>query len=563
MSLPVFESARPKDRRGFVRDIQAGLGLAALAIPEVMGYTRIAAMPAVAGLYTLLLPPLAFAAFGSSRHLVIGADSATAAIMAGTLVAMATPGTVHYGMLAASLALMVAGLMLLSRLFKLGFLADFLSRTVLTGFLTGVGVQVSVAMLPEMLGVEVPRGRSFDVLVHLAGRLGEIHAPTAALAGAVTVILLLARRFAPRAPIPLAVIVGAISASAVFGFARFGIATLAPVPGGLPHWMIPLPALHEIVALAPVAGACFVVILAQSAATARAYAVRFGEDLDEDADLIGLAAGNLAAALSGTFLVNGSPTKTAMAAAAGSRTQFAQIILCAVVLVVLVALAGPLHFLPRCILAAVVLTIGVGMVDIAGLRDIGRESPGEMHLALLTAAAVVLIGVEQGILLAMFLSLVRHLRHSYRPHSTVLAPDAAGALEPVPALPGAETTPGLIVYRFGAQLYYANADAFAAQVRLLLAKAPHPVRTLILDAGATISIDYSAAATVRDLLAELRGRGVRVIYARVDPYLMADLRRHRLLDGPDAPPAYQSLREALGAADVGGPPGAAPRADYF
>jgi SulP family sulfate permease len=281
----------------------------------------------------------------------------------------------------------------------------------------------------------------------------------------------------------------------------------------------------QILALLPVAASCFVMIIAQSAATSRVFAVRYRERVDENADILGLSAANAAAALSGTFVVNGSPTQTAIAERAGARSQVAHQAFAAVVLVVLLFLTGPLQYLPRGVLGAIVFSIAIGMINVKGLRDIRSESPGEFNLAIATAAAVVAIGVEQGILLAIALSLMRHVRHSYRPHAMMLAQDETGRW--VPVAPGRETQPGLIVYRFGGDLFYANVNQFADEVALV-ERAPTPARWFIVDSSVITDIDYSAAQVLRDLLDELTSRKVGVIFGRVSQYLRADMDRHRI-----------------------------------
>jgi len=245
------------------------------------------------------------------------------------------------------------------------------------------------------------------------------------------------------------VVVGAVAASAAFDFSRHGIAVIGPVPGGLPYLRLPDVGWGDVRVLLPVAASCFLMIVAQSAATARVYATRHRQALDEDADLVGLSAANAVAALSGTFVVNGSPTQTAMVEGSGGRSQLAHLATAAVVAVVLLVLTGPLQYHPQCVLGALVFTIAVGLIDVRGLRDIARESRGEFVLALATAAVVVLVGVEEGILLAMVLSLLRHVRHSYRPHTAVLVEDKSGPWRQIPAVPGARSGPGLVIYRFG------------------------------------------------------------------------------------------------------------------
>jgi MFS superfamily sulfate permease-like transporter len=262
-------------------------------------------------------------------------------------------------------------------------------------------------------------------------------------------------------------------------------------------------------------------IIAQSAATARAYAVRHQQGLDENADIVGLAAANIGAALSGTFVVDGSPTQTAMVERSGGRSQLAHLSTAAVVALVLLFLTGPLRYLPQCVLGAVVFTIAIGLIDFRGLRAIRRESPGEFHLAVATAAIVVLVGVEQGILLAMVLSLLRIVRHSYHPHTAVLVNDEKGEWRIHPPVPGAVTEPGLVIYRFGAPLFYANANRFSEEIHRLVDQAPARVRWLVVDAGPITQIDYTAARSVRQLKDVLDRQGVLFAFAHVASDLRA------------------------------------------
>jgi SulP family sulfate permease len=543
----LFQGIRPVSRAGLVRDAMAGLTLAAMNVPQALGYTKIAGTPVVTGLYTLLLPLVAFATFGSSRYLVVAADSATAAILAGALSHMAPVASAHYVALAGLVAMLTAGCLLLARLFKLGFLADFLSQTVLVGFLTGVGFQVGIAVLGEMLGVAVDSRRTIEQLVQVVRGLPQLHVPTICLSAAVVAVVLACRGLAPRLPGPLFAVVGAVAASAAFDFSAHGITVIGPVAAGLPRLGIPDVEWDEALALFPVAGSCFLMIIAQSAATARAYASRHHETLDENADIVGLSAANAAAALSGTFVVNGSPTQTSMVESSGGRSQLAHLATAGVVALVLLFLTGPLQYLPRCVLGAIVFTIAVGLVDLRGLRDILRESPGEFQLALATAAVVVVIGVEQGILLAMVLSLFRHVRHSYRPHTAVLVEDGLGQWRATPAVPGALSGPGVVVFQFGADLFYANAGRFAEDVRGLIEQAPTPVNWLVVDAGAITNVDYSAARVLRTLQDDLTRDGVVLVLVHAQSSLRADLDRHRLTDIIGADHVFDTLREALAA----------------
>jgi len=543
----LFQSILPLDRAGLGANLAAGISLSAMNIPQAMGYAKIAGMPVITGLYTLLMPLVAFAAFGSSRYLVVASDSATAAILAGGLAGLATAGTAPYVSLAGLVALLTAGLLLLARLLKLGFLADFLSRTVLIGFLTGVGFQVGIAVLNEMLKVEVHGSNPVGQLLQIVRQLPQANIPTLCLSAGVVALVLLLHRFAPRLPGALLAVVGTVAASAAFDFSGHGIQVVGPIAGGLPQPHLSFPSLSwDLVhRLLPVAGSCFVMIVAQSSVTARAYAARHHQALDENRDLLGMSAANAAAALSGTFVVNGSPTQTAMVETSGGSNQLAHLSTALVVILVLLFFTGPLQFLPVCVLGAIVFTIAIRLVDLRGLKDLHRKSPGEWLLALATAASVVLLGVEDGIMLALVLSLLQHVRHSYRPPAGVETRTADGHWQMDAAEPGRMATPGLLVYWFGSDLFYANVDRFATQARKLATESPSPVRWLVVDAGAITHIDYTAGGGLKELDEDLARRGVTLVLAHLNQSLKADLDRQGLTDviGPNR--QFETLRECL------------------
>lgn len=543
--MRLLSGIRPVQRVGATRDVRAGIGLAAMNIPQALGYARIAGMPVVTGLYTLLLPLAAFAFFGSSRFLVVAADSATAAILAGGLTPLAPMGSPRYIALAGSVALLTAGILLLARLFRLGFIADFLSQTVLVGFLTGVGFQVGIAVLGESLGVPVTSHRTVVQLAEVLRELPAVQLPTLCVSAGVVLTVLVLQRFAPKIPGALIAVAAATAASALWHFPARGIATLGSVAGGLPLPRLPLPGLHELPTLLPIAGACAIMIITQSAATARAYALRHRQRLDENQDLLGLSMANAAAALTGTFVVNGSPTQTAMVERAGARSQIAQIATAVVVGGVLLFLTRPLQYLPQCVLGALVLLVAVHLVDVRGLIAMRRESPGEFAVALTTAAFVVGVGVEQGILLAMALSLLRIVRHSYRPHTGVVTGDAKGPWQLLPVRPGAVTEPGLVLYRFGAALFYANAARFAEEILTLVGPRPCSVRWLIVDAEAISNIDYSASRAIAQLSTQLEEMGVSLGFARLSWNAKADFDRHHLNECIPASMLFDSLHQSV------------------
>ena len=543
----LFQSLRPVTRTSLIRDGLAGLQLAALNIPQVLGYARIAGMPFVTGLYTLLLPVAGFAAFASSRFLVVAADSATAAILAGGISPLAPLGSQRYVELASVVALMTCGLLLIGRLLRLGFLADFLSRTVLVGFLTGIGLQVGITVLPEMLGLDIHSRRALFQLVGTIRNVRGIQPLTLFMSLAVLILIFALHRAAPKFPGPIVAVIGGMVAGKLVDLGSRGVALLGPVVGGLPHLRLPQVDWSTAQVLAVVSGSCLVVIVAQSAATARAYALRHGQHLDENADLLGLSAANLAAGLTGTFVVNGSPTQTAMVESAGGASQLAQIVTGATVAAVLLFLTPAFQYLPRCVLGAVVFVIAVRLIDLRGLREIRRESPGEFWLAAVTALVVVAVGVQQGIVLAMVVSLLRIVNHSYRPHTGVLVLNEKGDWQTEPILPGATTEPGLAIYRFGAPLFYANAGRFAAEISALADQSNFGLRWLIVDCEAITNVDYSAARVVRELSGSLAARGIVLVFARVHPELLADFDRHHITEVVGRGRIFPRLHEAIAA----------------
>jgi MFS superfamily sulfate permease-like transporter len=522
---PLFQGIFPLERSRILPDVMAGITLAAMNIPQAMGYTKIAGTPVITGLYTLLLPVAAFAVFGASRYLVVAADSATAAILAVGVSPLTAASSPKYVALASMVALLTAGFLLLARLLRLGFLSDFLSRTVLIGFLTGVGIQVGIAVLGEMLGIPVSSKTTAGQLVTVLGKLRELHWPTLAVSAGVVAISLVARRLTPPRPGALFAVATTIGLSAAFDFAGHGIEVVGPVLGGLPHVGFPAVSWEEVRRLFPVAGACFVMIVAQSSVTARAYAIRHHQKPDQNSDLLGLCAADAAAGLSGTFVVNGSPTQTAMVETAGGGSQLAHLATAATVGLVLLFLTGPLKFLPICVLGAIVFVVAVRLVDVSGLRILRRTSPKEFNLAIVTTAAVVFLGVEHGILLAIGLSLLQHVRHGYRPGTALVLRDPVEhwRMEPVDSVKMLE--PGLLMYWFGADLYYANANHFVEEAHRLIRLSATPVRWLAVDAGAITDIDFTAARALVDLHQDLTRRGVVLALARVSNGLQADLDR--------------------------------------
>jgi SulP family sulfate permease len=542
---PILQGVLPIKGAQVPAEIIAGITLAALAVPEVMGYTKISGTPVITGLYTILIPMALFAFFGSSKHLVVGADSATAAILAAGLLGLAATGSDEYVALAAVLAFIAAGFLIIARIVGLGFLADFLSRTVLIGFLTGVGIQVALGEISGMLGLKGVGHGTLQKIWNDIQQIEQVNFYALALALSVLVVIVGLKKVSRKIPGALIAVIGAIVTSWALDL-KAHVHVLGAIPSGLPH--IGLPEVKwswELIGkLVPTAFAMFVVILAQSAATSRAYAARYNERFSENSDLIGLALANIGAGLSGTFVVNGSPTKTQMVDSAGGRTQLSQLVTTVIVLLVLLFLTAPLAYMPEAVLSAVVFLIGVGLIDLEGMRNIFAQRQSEFWVALITTLVVVFVGVEQGILLAIVLSLIDHTRRGYRPKNAVLVPAESGVWHAQPVATSAQAAPGLLMYRFTHSMYYANSQQLSEEVLNLVNRATPPLRWFCIDASAVDNVDYSAAETLRSIYGILKEKEIRLVVAQVLDDVKAESRYQlRKLFGEDA--FYDTLEDVV------------------
>jgi high affinity sulfate transporter 1 len=552
------QTLTPRSLRGyrlawFGPDILAGLTLSAVAIPEVMGYTSITQTPIVTGLYTLLLPLLAFAILGSSRLLVVGGDSATAAILAAGLTAAAIPGvdpgSPRWAALCALVALITGVLLVLARVFRLGFLGDFLSASVLIGFLSGIGISVATNQIPDLIGVEKGTGHWLEKQWAWISHVGEASLPTLAYGLGTLAILIFFKFFLPKIPGAIVAVVGLLIVATVTDAGNHGVAVVGEVDGGLPQLGLPGGVtLQEVLAVGSTALSCFFIVIAQSAATSRSFAMKHGDRSDVNRDILGLAAANLAAGFSGTFVVNGSPTKTQILDTAKGRSQVANLVVVAVTLVVVLFLTDLLAALPIAVLAGVVLVVGAGLIDPNGLRRIASRHRGEFVVAVITMLTVVVVGVTAGIMVAIALSLLNVIARQYRMPAYVLDVRTSG-YDYLPAEPGVQTRPGLIVYRFNSELFFANAAGFTDRLERTVDGAPDPVRWVILDCAGIPDVDYSAGEDLAGLMTSLEARSIRMALARPEPALLAAFERYELIDRIDPAHIYSDLDIAIAAFD--------------
>ena len=510
--MELFTGLKPLPRGRIRSEVIAGLSLAAIGIPISMGYCTIAHMPLATGLYTMILPALAYAIFGSSRHLSVSADSASAAILAAGLVGLAPLASQNYVALAGLVAGLTGLMLIIARLFHLGFLANFLSRTLLVGFLLGVGVTIAFGQIPKMLGLSITGHSLWAIVGGIIGDWNLISWPTAAVSGICLAVLLIGTRL-KSVPTELVVIILGIAAASFIGLNAYGIQSVGTVHAGLPVLSMPHVPAGAWPHLVATAVSLVVVILAQSSSLARAYAARYDEPFDADHDLVGLGVANFAAMASGAFVVNSSVTKTELTNRLGSRTQWASLVAAAAVLVAVFTITGALSLLPVAVLASVVFWIALGMIHISTLRELFRQRRDEGVIALITAVGVIVLGIEYGILLSILLCLLNHVRHGYNPSNHLLTLDERGAWLLHDVAEQTQAAPGLIIYRFQAALYYANVERFLEDVRSLCT--PVPPERICIDCAAIADVDFTSGEVLLRLTRYVNDLGIHMVFVHV------------------------------------------------
>ena len=526
------------------RDLLAGVTVAALAIPSAMAYAELAGLPAVAGLYALLLPTVAYAFLGSSRQLIVGPEGSLSALVAAAVLALATAGSPEALELAGAMALLVAACFLIARVFRLGWLADYLSRPVLVGYIHGVAVVLIVGQLGKLTGIDVDAGDPIPQLVELGREIGDVSAPTLAVGAAALALLLTARYLTPRLPAALVVVIGAIVASKALGLDEHGVAVVGDIPAGLPDLRVPSPPWEDVVALAPAAAGLFLVSFADEVLTARSFAGRHGQHIRVDQELLAMSVASAAAGVTQGLPVGASGSRTAVNDSMGARSQIAGLLAAGAILLVLLFLTAPIAYLPKAVLGAVIITAAIGLIEPAVWRELANTDKVELTIAAVTAAGVIITGVLEAILFAVGLSMVDVVRRSARPHDAVLGwVDSLGRWADVARNNDAKVTPGVVVYRLDDRLFFANASYVKGRVQEALRGAPTVTTALVLDAEGMTHVDSAGLQALEDLAGTLEDDGIALHFARAK-HPIAD----RLTERVDGAHFHGTVRAAVQAA---------------
>lgn len=520
------------------KDVFAGIVLTAILVPAGIGYAEAAGLPGIVGLYATILPLLAYAVLGPSRILVLGPDSSLIPIIAAAVVPLAAGDDARKVTLAALLALIVGIVVAAAGLARLGFLTDLLSAPVRIGYLNGIAIIVGIGQLPKLFGFSV----SGDSMVEEARAFvegvvnGETVTAALAIGIASLVLILLVRRWRPHVPGIFIAVVGATVISAALDLQASGVKVVGTLPTGLPPLSIPLVSLGDVLALIPAALGIALVAATDTSVLSRTFAIRRHEEVDSDRELIALGGANFATGLFSGMPVSSSASRTPVAEAAGAQTQLTGVVGALAIASLLVFFPGLLAALPQSVLAAVVISAALTLVDIPFMVRLWRIGSGEFWLALASFLGVAFVGVIQGVFLAVGLSLVAFIRRAWSPHDAVLGrADGVKGYHDLTFYPEARQVPGLLLYRFDAPLFFANADVFRARLRERIKDAGQPIRWVVVAAEPITDVDTTAASMLDDLVEELDGREITLAFAELKDPVRERLRRYGALERvPDA-----------------------------
>ena len=545
------------------KDLAAGLAVAAVALPVGVAYAQLAGFHPAVGLYSSILPLLAYFLFGTSRQLILGPDAATCALIALTVAPMAGGDPQVYIALSALLALFAGLFCILACFLKLGALADFLSRPILVGFLNGVAVSIALGQSGKLFGFSIEQQGVVLVAIELISKFGQIHWLTFAVALLAFAVLLLAPRLIKHLPAALLAMLVTAVAVAGFDLEAHGVATLGVVPAGLPALGLPAGSLQLLTEhfkpLLMAAAGIALISFSSAMLTARSFAAKNRYDIDVDREFAALGAANIASALSQGFAISGADSRTAMSDASGGRTRLTGLFAAAAVALVLVFLTGPLQFVPVAALGAVLIMAALSLLDLGSLRRFWAIDKREFLLSMIATFGVIWVGALEAILFVVLLAVLRFVQLTARPRAEVL-----GSIEGMPGFhaldrhPEAAVTAGLVLFRFNGPLVFFNAGYFKREALAAANQQGDDLRWFVLDMIPLTQLDITGIDALLDLQAELASRGVELVAAgrRSESSQGVSPVRHY----PTLRKAQQAYRKAFLAPAAPGPAGDAPGA---
>jgi high affinity sulfate transporter 1 len=546
ISLPtVLVGLRGASRASLPREILAGVTLAALMIPLNIGYAQVAGLSPVTGLYAAILPMVLWALFSSSRNLVASPDAPISALVASILVAFAIPGDPYYEQLAFALALLSAVFFFLFWFFKLGYLANFLSRAVLIGFITGLGIEVLTSQIEKIMGISVEAEGYFQEVFEMVRSIPEANIYSVLIGVGAILIIWLLRRYAPKLPGALIALIIATAVVAIFGLVDKGVSVLGPVPAGLPSIAFPRVSLWDWARLVPGAVAVTAITVAEGLLIDRQYGQKYKDPLDADQELFAFGAANTAAGLTGALVVGSSASRTAAMDDAGMRSQVPSLVAAGVVAVILLFFTDALALLPNAALGGIVAYSVLKLIEVGELRELFHLRRSEFWIAIACTLSVLVLGPLSGVVIAFLLSTIDVVRLAARPRTAVLTELPGEGIYASAGAHQAAITPGLILYRFGAPLYFANANLFRDQAQRLLQEADPPAEWFVLDAESITDIDTTGEEALAQVIEMCRERQVIFALARAHQPVPDLLEHYGLMAEIGQERVYRTNRDAV------------------
>jgi high affinity sulfate transporter 1 len=549
--LPGAQTLRAYHRSWLARDVVAGIVLTALLVPAGMGYAAASGLPAIYGLYATIIPLVAYAILGPSRILVLGPDSSLAPLIAATILPLAAAGEGEAVAFAGMLAIFSGLLCVLAGLARFGFIADLLSKPVRYGYMNGIALTVLVSQLPKLFGFStdaqgvIPEARAF--VRGIGG--GETNRAALIIGVACLAVILACKRWRPQIPGVLVAVVGATVAVGALDLARrYQVSVVGPLPQGLPWFEVPSVSTDHLPALVAGAVGIALVSFADTSVLSRTFAIRGGYRVDPNQELVALGAANVAAGLFQGFSVSSSSSRTPVAEAAGAKSQLTGLVGALAIALMLLFFPNLVRNLPDPALAAVVISAAIGLIEAAGVRKLYRQRKTEFALSIACFLGVAVLGVIEGIFIAVGLALLNFIWRAWRPYDAVLGRvDGLKGYHDVTRYPEAKRIPGLVLFRWDAPLFFANAEVFADHVRQAIASSPTPVRWVVVAAEPVTDLDTTAADVLWELEEELAAEGVDLRFAEVKDPVKDRLKRYRLFDRLGADHFYPTVGEAVSA----------------
>jgi high affinity sulfate transporter 1 len=530
----------------FRHDLLAGLSVAAVALPVAFAYAQLAGFDPVVGLYSSILPLVAYAIFGTSRQLIVNPDAAVCAMIAAAVAPLAGGDNELYWSLSVAVTFLAGLYCIAASFLRLGVMADFLSKPILVGFLNGVAISICLGQIGKLLGFSIESKRIIPQLIEIIGKLPQTQIPTLAVSATCMAVLIAMARFFPRLPAALITLIGAGIVAALLELNQYGVAILGPVRAGLPPLRLPTFPQDDILSLLGSSAGLALVLFSSGMLTARSFASKGRYEIDADREFAAFGVANIASALSQGFAVTGADSRTAMANAAGGRTQVTGLVAAATIAIVLLFLTGPIQYIPIAALGALLVVASLSLFDTQTLREIWKIDREEVALAVVTTLGVVAAGAINGIMIAVGLALVRFVKLTARPRDEVL-----GVVEGLPGFhsierhAGAKTLPGLVLYRFNGPLTFFNADYFKTRALAAADAAGPGIRWFVIDSIPISQIDITGLYAFRDLRETFNSRGISLLLAGRRTEFLNWLREADLYRPEHETSIYPTLRQAL------------------